>query len=97
MEGGDIMIPIEVLQFLAGGMGGLVRATVGITKSKEFNPDHFKFQWKYFAITILVSIIVGQMAGLIANADWRMSLLAGYAGSDFLESLYKLRFSQFFK
>ena len=37
------------------------------------------------------------MAGLIANADWRMSLLAGYAGSDFLESLYKLKFSQFFK
>ena len=88
---------MTAFQFLAGGMGGLIRAIVGITKAKEFNPDNFKFQWKYFAITIIVSIIVGQMDGLIANADWRMSLLAGYAGSDFLESLYKLRFSQFFK
>ena len=86
-----------LMQFLAGGMGGLVRAVVGITKAKEFNPDQFKFQWKYFLITIIVSIIVGQMSGLILNADWRMSLLAGYAGSDFLESLYKLRFAQFFK
>jgi len=91
------MIPVVILQFLAGGMGGLVRALVGISKSQTFNPDTFKFQWKYFAFSILVSVIVGQMSGLIMNADWRMSLLAGYAGSDFLESLYKLRFAQFFK
>lgn len=90
-------LQMATFQFLAGGMGGLVRAIVGITKSKEFNPETFKFQWKYFAITIVVSVIVGQMAGLIFNGDWRASLLAGYAGSDFLESLYKLRFSQFFK
>ena len=42
-------------------------------------------------------MIVGQMAGLIANADWRMSLLAGYAGSDFLESMYRLSATKFFK
>jgi len=34
---------------------------------------------KYFAVTIVVSVICGQLAGLVANADWRMSLLAGYA------------------
>jgi hypothetical protein len=39
---------------------------------------------------IAASLIVGQMAGLIANADWRISLLAGYAGSDFIENIYKL-------
>ena len=88
---------LALAQALAGGIGGFVRAIVGITKSETFNPDTFKFQWKSFAITIIVSIIVGQMAGVIFNADWRMSLLAGYAGSDFLESLYKLRFAQFFK
>lgn len=88
---------LAAFQFLARGMGGLVRALVGITKAQTFNPDTFKFQWKYFAITIIVSIITGQMVGLILNADWRMSLLAGYAGSDFLESLYKLRFAQFLK
>ncbi len=83
---------LAAFQFLAGGMGGLVRGIVGVTKAQTFNPDTFKFQWKSFAITIIVSIIVGQMAGLILNADWRMSLLAGYSGSDFLESLYKLKF-----
>ena len=91
------MIPYAVWQTLAGGLGGLVRALVGITKGKEFNPDTFKFQWKYFGFSIVVSIIVGQMAGLIMNSDWRMSLLAGYAGADLLESLYKLRFAQMMK
>lgn len=90
-------IPIWVIQFLAGGMGGLIRGIAGVTKAQTFNPDTFKFQWKYFAVTIIVSMIVGQMAGLIANADWRMSLLAGYAGSDFLESMYKLSAAKFFK
>ncbi len=91
------MIPLALWQTLAGGMGGFVRALVGITKSQTFNPDTFKFQWKYFLITIVVSIVVGQMAGLIFNADWRMSLLAGYAGSDLIESLYKIKFGQLFK
>lgn len=90
-------IPIAIWQFLAGGMGGLVRGIVGVTKDRAFNPDTFKFQWKYFAVTIIVSVICGQLAGLVANADWRMSLLAGYAGSDFLESMYKLSFSKFIK
>lgn len=88
---------LAVFQALAGGLGGLVRAIVGITKSQTFNPDNFKFQWKSFLITIVVSVIVGQMSGLILNADWRMSLLAGYAGSDFLESLYKIKFAQLIK
>lgn len=88
---------LAVLQALAGGLGGFVRAIVGITKSQTFNPDNFQFQWKSFLITIVVSVIVGQMSGLILNADWRMSLLAGYAGSDFLESLYKIRFAQLLK
>lgn len=88
---------IAAIQFLAGGFGGLVRAMVGITKSQTFDPNKFQFQWKQFAFSIIVAVIVGQMAGLISGADWRMSLLAGYAGSDFIESLYKLKFMQFFK
>ena len=90
-------MPTAVLQFLAGGMGGLVRGIVGVTKAQTFNPDTFKFQWKYFAITIVVSIIVGQMAGVVFNGDWRASLLAGYAGSDFLEGMYKIGLARFFK
>lgn len=90
-------IPLWAMQFLAGGMGGLVRGIVGVTKAQTFNPDTFKFQWKYFAITIVVSMIVGQFAGVVFNGDWRASLLAGYAGSDFIESMYKLSLAKFFK
>lgn len=88
---------IAIIQFLAGGIGGLVRGLVGITKAQTFNPDTFKFQWKYFAVTIIVSMIVGQFAGVVFNGDWRASLLAGYAGSDFIESMYKLSFAKFLK
>jgi hypothetical protein len=42
-------------------------------------------------------MITGQMAGVIFNSDWRSSLLAGYAGSDFLESLYKIKFTELLK
>lgn len=86
-----------VVQAFAGASGGLVRALVGIAKAKEFNPATFKFEWRMFGFTILVSMLTGLMSGLIMNVDWRMSLLAGYAGSDLLESLYKLRFAQMIK
>ncbi len=37
------------------------------------------------------------IAHIIADGDWRISLLAGYAGTDFLENLYRMRFAQFLK
>ena len=91
------MFGVIVMQALAGASGGFIRALVGITKAKEFNPTTFKFEWRMFGFSILVSILTGIMSGLIMNVDWRMSLLAGYAGSDLLESLYKLRFAQLIK
>ena len=90
-------MPIALIQALAGGAGGFVRSLVGITKAQTFNPTTFKFEWKVFGFTILVSMLTGLMSGLIVSADWRMSLLAGYAGSDLLEGLYKLRFAQLVK
>jgi hypothetical protein len=68
---------------------------VGIIKQTS-NPDEFKIHWKYFGLTMLVSGVVGVVSGIIADGDWRISLLAGYAGTDFLESLYRLRFPQMF-
>lgn len=91
------MLEIIFVQALAGASGGFVRALVGITKAQTFNPTTFKFEWRVFGFTILVSMLTGLMSGLVINADWRMSLLAGYAGSDLLESLYKLRFAQLVK
>ena len=93
----DVLMGFSIAHAIAGLIGGLIRGTVGVTSDKTFNPDQFKFRWKYFATTMLVSAIVGTMSGIIADGDWRISLLAGYAGTDFLENLYRLRFAQFFK
>ena len=91
------MVSVVLVQALAGACGGFVRSLVGITKSQTFNPATFQFSWRIFGFTILVSMLTGLMSGLVINADWRMSLLAGYAGSDILEGLYKLRFAQLVK
>lgn len=91
------MTEVTLIHIISGLIGGLIRALVGITKDKTFTPERFRFQWQYFSVSLLVAAIVGITSGIIANGDWRISLLAGYAGTDFLESLYKLKFTQFFK
>ena len=40
-------------------------------------------------ITVLVALVIGIFTGLIFNFDYRLSLLAGYAGTDILEGIYK--------
>lgn len=90
-----INLEFQIYHLITGLAGGLVRGLVGIAKQAQ-NPDEFKIHWQYFGFTLLVSGIVGVVSGLIADGDWRISLLAGYAGTDFLESLYRLRFPQMF-
>lgn len=90
-------VEVTTAHIITGLIGGLIRAIVGITKDSTFTPEKFKMRWGYFAITMFVAALVGVMSGIIADGDWRISLLAGYAGTDFLENLYKLRFAQFFK
>lgn len=91
----QLQLEFQIYHLLTGLVGGLVRGLVGIIKQTS-NPDEFKIHWKYFGLTMLVSGIVGVVSGIIADGDWRISLLAGYAGTDFLESLYRLRFPQMF-
>ncbi|MDO8451358.1 MAG: hypothetical protein Q7S76_00635 [bacterium] len=87
-------MPFEMYHVTTGLIGGLIRALVGITKSKTFTPKTFRLDWQYFAVSLFVSAVVGVMAGIIADNDWRTSLLAGYAGTDFLENLYKIKFTK---
>lgn len=79
-----------LIYILAGFTGGIVRGLVGFVKNKTIEKaNHFKPQ--YFLITILISGVVGGAAGALADSDWKVSFLAGYAGTDFIESLYKIR------
>lgn len=91
------IIAIEMEKLLvylvAGFIGGIIRGLVGFVKNKAIEKaNHFKPS--YFAITILISGIVGAVAGILADTEWQVSFLAGYAGTDFIENLYKIKLSK---
>lgn len=74
----------------AGFLGGIVRALVGIMKwhaRKKRARGPFKPAW--LAFTIIASGIIGLFAALLVAQDLRISLLAGYAGTDLVEGVYK--------
>ena len=75
-----------VLPASLGGIGGLTRAFVGLLKALSLRR---RILWTYYLITVVVATVIGIFTGLIFNFDWRLSLLAGYAGSDILEGIYK--------
>jgi len=84
---------IEV--FLAGFMGGLIRALVGVTKYISATPaKKRKVRTDYLILTLLSSGGLGLLAGAFIADDVRFALLAGYAGTDFIEGLYKIKMRQ---
>jgi fluoride ion exporter CrcB/FEX len=74
-----------LLPALLGAVGGLTRGFVGLLKALSMRR---KILWGYYLITIIVAFIIGIFTGLIFNYDYRLSLLAGYAGTDILEGIY---------
>jgi len=79
------MDPI-VFSGLLGGIGGLTRGIVGLLKALSLRR---KILWFYYLVTVLVAAIIGIFVGIIFNFDPRLSLIAGYAGTDILEGIYK--------
>lgn len=75
-----------VLAGLLGGIGGLTRGVVGLLKALSLRR---KILWGYYLITLLIAIIIGVFVGIVFDFDPRLSLLAGYAGTDILEGIYK--------
>ncbi|MCX6818956.1 MAG: hypothetical protein NT129_03055 [Candidatus Aenigmarchaeota archaeon] len=81
---------IEV--FVAGFLGGVIRGLVGISKKISASPSKKKIIRKdYLAVTLLSSGGLGLMVGVFIADDVRFALLAGYAGTDFIENLYKIK------
>ncbi|MFQ5621526.1 MAG: hypothetical protein ACE5FT_06825 [Candidatus Nanoarchaeia archaeon] len=72
-----------------GFLGGVVRALVGLMKSKMFKR---KFDAWYLVFTLIASGVIGAAAGLLVYGDYRLAILAGYAGTDFIEGVYRIRF-----
>ena len=71
---------------LLGGIGGVTRGVVGLLKALSLRR---RILWGYYAITIVIATIIGIFVGIVFNFDPRLSLLAGYAGTDILEGIYK--------
>jgi len=75
-----------VLAGLLGGIGGLTRGVVGLLKALSLRR---RVMWGYYCITVIIAVIIGVFIGIIFDFDVRLALLAGYAGTDILESIYK--------
>ncbi|MDD5700279.1 MAG: hypothetical protein PHH00_03785 [Candidatus Nanoarchaeia archaeon] len=75
-----------VLAGLLGGIGGLTRGVVGLLKALSLRR---RVLWGYYIITVLVALVIGVFVGIVFDFDPRLSLLAGYAGTDILEGIYK--------
>ena len=71
---------------MLGGIGGLTRGVVGLLKALSLRR---RILWGYYAITVCVALIIGVFVGIIFDFDYRLALLAGYAGTDILEGIYK--------
>jgi hypothetical protein len=71
---------------LLGGAGGLTRGFIGLLKALSMKR---RILWGYYAITVVIALVIGIFVGIIFSFDPRLSLLAGYAGTDILEGIYK--------
>ena len=80
------MVEGIVFAGILGGIGGLTRGVVGLLKALSLRR---RILWNYYIITVLVAVIIGVFVGIIFDFDPRLSLLAGYAGTDILEGIYK--------
>jgi len=77
---------IIVISGALGGIGGLTRGFIGLLKALSLRR---KILWNYYLITVVMAIVIGIFIGIIFSFDYRLSLLAGYAGTDILEGIYK--------
>ena len=74
---------------LFGLFGGIVRSIVGLFKHKVFTGKE-RFNSGKFWFTILLSGAIGAFCALLTITDYRIALLAGYAGTDFIQGIYKI-------
>lgn len=78
--------------FVAGFLGGIIRGLVGITKYLKATPGKKRrIRNDYLLLTLLSSGGMGLLAGVFIADDIKFGLLAGYAGTDFIENLFKIK------
>ncbi len=73
---------------IAGFVGGIARGLSSFLKNRQKSPK-VKFDYSYFFSTVFFSGILGGIAGALVENNWKMAFLAGYAGMDFIENVFK--------
>ena len=78
--------------FIAGFLGGIIRALVGLSKYITKTPSKKrKIRTDWLIVSLLTSGGLGLLAGVFIADDVRFALLAGYAGTDFIENIFKIK------
>jgi len=72
---------------MIGGLGGLLRAVIGLGKSLAAKR---KIRWPYFFVTVVIAIIIGLILGALTSVSRPIAFLAGYGGTDVLEGIGKV-------
>ena len=74
---------------LAGLTGGVIRGLTGYIKY-SLSYKNVKFNPLYFSFIIILSGLIGLVVGYAFDTSFVIALVAGYAGGDFLENMYKI-------
>jgi len=83
----DLNEAMTTLTFaLLGGIGGLIRASIGLRKAM-LRREHFSAS--YFFATVIIAALIGIILGASVGTTDLLALVAGYAGTDLLEGLAK--------
>ena len=81
---------------IGGLVGGALRGVMGIAKSLVTKKED-KINYSWLFVSIAVAMAIGVIAATFMGGGFEVALLAGYAGSDLLESLVKLKFKEKFE
>ena len=79
-----------------GFIGGALRGLMGIAKTLILKKDE-QINYSWFFVSIAVAVAIGVIAAGFMGGGFEVALLSGYAGSDLLESLIKLKFKEKFE
>ena len=81
---------------LGGLVGGALRGLMGIAKSLILKKEE-QINYGWFFVSVCIAIVIGIIAASLMGGGFEVALLSGYAGSDLLESLVKLKFKEKFE
>ncbi|MDZ7587441.1 MAG: hypothetical protein U0946_06825 [Patescibacteria group bacterium] len=90
----EVIIMFSII--LGGLMGGALRGIMGIAKSLILKKEE-QINYGWFFVSVAVAMCIGVIAAGFMGGGFEVALLSGYAGSDLLESLVKLKFKEKFE